>query len=283
MVKIKFGDSKSANNDLSVRSYLRDIRQYKPISREEETELLKRVKAGDGHATEKLISSNLRFVVTIANQYVNRGLPLADLIAEGNCGLIHAVGKFDETRTFKFISYAVWWIRQAILKALAEQSNVVRFPINQIEDQGRIYRTVQALSQTLGRAPTLTEMAGAASISLNRAERALGVFQSEVSLDGPIGADEGGKLYNLIPADGPSAEEELSAKSLVEAVSDSVASLTSREAKIVKLYFGLEEEPATLGKIGSQMGLSRERIRQIRNGAMGKLRRKLRKRGLSAA
>lgn len=282
-MKIKFGDSKSTNNDLSVRSYLRDIRQYKPISREEEAELLKRVKAGDKRATEKLISSNLRFVVTIAHQYVNRGLPLADLIAEGNCGLIHAVERFDETRNFKFISYAVWWIRQAILKAMVEQTNIVHFPVNQIEDLGRIHRTAQTLSQTLGRAPTLTETAGAASMNLKRAERALGVSQSEVSLDGPADADEEGSLYNLIPADAPSAEEELSARSLVEAVSDSVDSLTFREAKIVRLYFGLEGEPATLGKIGSQMGVSRERIRQIRNEAMGKLRRKLRKRGLSAA
>ena len=282
-MKIKFGDSKSANNDLSVRSYLRDIRQYKPISRKEEVELFKRVRAGDGDATEKLIFSNLRFVVTIANQYSNRGLPLADLIAEGNLGLIQAVEKFDETRTFKFISYAVWWIRQAILKALAEQINVVRFPINQIGDLGRIHRTVQPLTQALGRAPTLTEMAGAAGMSLQRAERVLATSQSEVSLDSPIGADEGGELYNLIPADGPSAEEALSARRLVEAVSNSVASLTFREAKIVRLYFGLEGEPETLGKIGSQMGVSRERIRQIRNKAMGKLRRKLRVKGLAAA
>ena len=282
-MKIKFGDSKSANNDLSVRSYLRDIRQYKPISRKEEGELFKRVRAGDRGATEKLISSNLRFVVTIANQYANRGLPLSDLIAEGNLGLIQAVEKFDETRTFKFISYAVWWIRQAILKALAEQINVVRFPINQIGDLRRIHRTVQPLSQTLGRVPTLTEMAGAASMSLKRAERVLAASQSEVSLDGPISADGEGELYNLIPADGLSVEDALSARRLVEAVSDSVDSLTFREAKIVRLYFGLEGEPETLGMIGSQMGVSRERIRQIRNKAMGKLRRKLRVRGLAVA
>ncbi|MSS73921.1 MAG: RNA polymerase sigma factor RpoD/SigA [Candidatus Latescibacteria bacterium] len=282
-MKIKFGDSKNANNDLSVRSYLRDIRQYKPISRNEEMELFKRVKAGDKTATEKLISSNLRFVVTIANQYVNRGLPLADLIAEGNMGLIHAVAKFDETRTFKFISYAVWWIRQAILKAMAEQITTVRFPVNQIEDLGRIHRTSQTLFQTLGRAPTLAEMAGAANLSLKRAERALGVSQSEVSLDGLMDADEKRSLYNLIAADLPSAEEDLSNRSLAETVSNSVASLTSREAKIVRLYFGLEGEPETLEKIGSQMGVSRERIRQIRNVAMGKLRRKLRVSGLAAA
>lgn len=282
-VKIKFGDSRSANNDLSFRSYLRDIRQYKPISREEELDLFKRVREGDGAATEKLIASNLRFVVTIANQYASRGLPLADLVAEGNIGLIHAVGKFDETRAFKFISYAVWWIRQAILKALAEQTSVVRFPINQIGDLGRIHRTVHSLSQALDRAPTLQEMADAASMSLKQAERAVGVSRLEVSLDSPIDADAEVSLHHIIPAEGPSAEEQLSAKRLAEALSDSVASLTPREAEIVRLYYGLDGEPATLGKIGSQMRLSRERIRQIRNEAVGKLRRKGRLKALAAA
>ena len=282
-MKIKFGDSKNVNNDLSVGSYLRDIRKYKPLSREEEGELLKRVKAGDRTATEKLISSNLLFVVSVANQYANRGLPLSDLIAEGNIGLIHAVKKFDETRKHKFISYAVWWIRQAILKALAEQTNIVRFPINQIEDLEGLNRTSQALSQTLGRAPSFGEVAESASMSRRRAERALVASQSDVSLDGPIDFDEEVSLYNLIPADGPSVDEELSAKSLAEAVSDSMSALTSREAKIVKLYFGLEGEPVTLEKIGSQMGMTRERARQIRNEAIGKMRRTLRVKGLAAA
>ncbi|MEK9138151.1 MAG: RNA polymerase sigma factor RpoD/SigA, partial [Bacteroidota bacterium] len=263
-MKIKFGDSKNVNNDLSVGSYLRDIRKYKPLSRKEESELLKRVKAGDRAATEKLISSNLLFVVSVANQYANRGLPLSDLIAEGNIGMINAVKKFDETRQHKFISYAVWWIRQAILKALAEQTNIVRFPINQIEDLEGINRTSQSLSQSLGRSPTLPEVAEGASMSLKRAERALVASLSDVSLDSPIDTDEEVSLYNLIPAGGPSADEEISAKSLADAISDSMSSLTSREAKIVKLYFGLEGDPVTLEKIGSQMGMTRERARQIR-------------------
>jgi RNA polymerase primary sigma factor len=282
-VKIKFGDSKNINNDLSVSSYLRDIRKHKPLSREEEAELLKRVKAGDRAATEKLISSNLLFVVSVANQYSNRGLPLSDLIAEGNIGLINAVKKFDETRKHKFISYAVWWIRQAILKALAEQINIIRFPINQIEDLEGINRTSEALSQTLGRMPSLPEVAERASMSLKRAERALVASQLDVSLDSPIEADDEVSLYNLIPTGGPTAEEEVSARSLSDAVSDSMSSLTAREAKIVKLYFGLEGEPVTLEKIGSLMGMTRERARQIRNEAIGKMRRSLRVKGLAAA
>lgn len=282
-MKIKFGDSKNVNNDLSVGSYLRDIRKYKPLSREEEAEVLKRAKVGERAATEKLISCNLLFVVSVANQYANRGLPLSDLIAEGNIGLIHAIQKFDETRNLKFISYAVWWIRQAILKALAEQTNIVRFPINQIEDLEGINRTARTLSQALGRIPTLPEVAESASMSLRRAERALNASQSDVSLDGPIDADEEISLHNLIPAGGPSAEEELSSRTLTEAVIDSMTALTSREAKIVKLYFGLEGEPVTLEKIGTQLGMTRERARQIRNEAIGKLRRNLRVKGLAAA
>jgi RNA polymerase primary sigma factor len=282
-VKIKYGDSKNVNNDLSVGSYLRDIRKYKPLSREEEAEVLRRAKAGERAANEKLISANLLFVVSVANQYANRGLPLSDLIAEGNIGLINAVQKFDETRNLKFISYAVWWIRQAILKALAEQTNIVRFPINQIEDLEGINRTARILAQALGRIPTLPEVAESASMSLRRAERAVNASQSDVSLDGPIDADEEVSLHNLIPSGGPSADEELSNRTLVEAVIDSMTALTSREAKIVKLYFGLEGEPVTLEKIGTQLGMTRERARQIRNEAIGKLRRNLRVKGLAAA
>jgi RNA polymerase primary sigma factor len=282
-VKIKYGDSKNVNNDLSVGSCLRDIRKYKPLSREEEAEVLRRAKAGERAANEKLISANLLFVVSVANQYANRGLPLSDLIAEGNIGLINAVQKFDETRNLKFISYAVWWIRQAILKALAEQTNIVRFPINQIEDLEGINRTARVLAQALGRIPTLPEVAESASMSLRRAERAVNASQSDVSLDGPIDADEEVSLHNLIPSGGPSADEELSNRTLVEAVIDSMTALTSREAKIVKLYFGLEGEPVTLEKIGTQLGMTRERARQIRNEAIGKLRRNLRVKGLAAA
>jgi RNA polymerase primary sigma factor len=281
-VKIKFGDSKNVNNDLSVRGYLRDIRKHKPLSRKEEGLLLRRVKAGDRRATEKLISANLLFVVSVANQYVNRGLPLSDLIAEGNMGLLNAVGKFDETRNHKFISYAVWWIRQGILKSLAEQTNIVRFPINQIEDLEGINRASEALSQELGRSPTFSEVAESVSMSRKRAERAFVASQSDVSLDGTIDPDEEVSLYNLIPTGGPSADEEVTAKSLKDAVFDSMTSLTSREAKIVKLYFGLEGDPVTLEKIGSEMGMTRERARQIRNEAIGKLRRSLRIKGLAA-
>ena len=279
-MKIKFGDPKNANNDLSVGGYLRDIRKNKPLSREQEAELLKRVKMGDKAATEKLISANLLFVVSIANQYSNRGLPLSDLIAEGNIGLLRAVKKFDETRKHKFISYAVWWIRQAILKALAEQTNIVRFPINQIEDLEGINRMSEALSQELGRSPTLSEVAESASMSLRRAERAFLASQSDVSLDSPIDSDEEVSLYNLIRTSGPSADEEFSSKSLTEAVFDSMSLLSSREVRIVKLYFGLEGEPVTLEKIGSEMGMTRERARQIRNEALSKLRRSLKVKGL---
>ena len=279
-MKIKFGDPKNANNDLSVGGYLRDIRKNKPLSREQEAELLKRVKMGDKAATEKLISANLLFVVSIANQYSNRGLPLSDLIAEGNIGLLKSVRKFDETRKHKFISYAVWWIRQAILKALAEQTNIVRFPINQIEDLEGINRMSEALSQELGRSPTLSEVAESASMSLRRAERAFLASQSDVSLDSPIDSDEEVSLYNLIRTSGPSADEEFSSKSLTEAVFDSMSLLSSREVRIVKLYFGLEGEPVTLEKIGSEMGMTRERARQIRNEALSKLRRSLKVKGL---
>src|SRR5213082_437053 len=240
----------------SLDQYLREISQYPLITREEEVTLAQRIKAKDEEALDKLVRSNLRFVVSVAKKYQNQGVSLSDLINEGNLGLIRAAHKFDETKGIKFISYAVWWIRQAILQALAEQSRIVRVPLNRAGTLHRIGKRSASLLQELGREPTVEEIAEGMDISEEEVAKTLSISQAHLSLDAPLTPGEDNKL---------------------------LATLKEREAKILRLYFGREgQEPMTLEEIGSLLGITRERVRQIKEKALARLRHVSRARALES-
>ena len=253
--------------------YWRDIQNYHPLSRKEETELIQRARAGDDSAMHALVNANLRFVVSIAKGYTNYGLSFIELISEGNFGLIEAVKRFDETRGFKFITYAVWWIRQAILKALAEQSKAARPPMSQINDLQKVEKNTGRLSQKLGRNPTLEEIAESAEISLDRARNAIEVGARDLSFDAPINPDEEDSFMGVFVADEPSFEASLEKDDLHQALHRCISELDGRERQIVRSYFGLEDQsPMTLEQIGAVLGLTRERVRQLRDRALQKIR-----------
>ena len=257
----------------SMESYWRDIQHYQPLSREKESELVQRAREGDEEAMHALINANLRFVVSIAKEYTGHGLSFIELISEGNFGLIEAVHRFDETRGFKFITYAVWWIRQAILKALAEQSKAARPPMSQINDLQKVEKQAGILTQKLGRDPTLEEIAQSAGISLERTRNALELGQRDLSLDAPLYADEEETLLSLFSADERGPEEELDRAALVETLNHSLEILEPRERQIIRSYFGLGDfTPMTLEQIGEVLGLTRERVRQLRDRALQKIR-----------
>lgn len=265
--------------DASVQSYLKELRKYPPMSREEEEETLRKARKGDRKAVDKVITSNLRFVVSVALEYQGRGVPLADLIAEGNVGLMEALKRFDEKRGFKFISYAVWWIRQSILNALKRTSTVV-MPANRQEDMDRMARRWGQMTQELGRVPTLDEVASDMKISRKRAERALRCVRPDLSLEYPIDTAGEQSLIHLLEADGEEPDQVVMDRDQSELVSRSLeASLDSREADVIRAYFGLTgEDRQTLGEIGRSLGVTRERVRQIRNRALFKLQRYFRQR-----
>src|SRR6266704_1064160 len=257
----------------SLDQYLREISQYPLITREEEVTLAQRIKRGDEEALDKLVRSNLRFVVSVAKKYQNQGVSLSDLINEGNLGLIRAAHKFDETKGIKFISYAVWWIRQAILQALAEQSRIVRVPLNRAGTLHRIGKRSASLLQELGREPTEEEIAKTLSIS-----------QAHLSLDAPLTPGEDNKLLDYLPdTTSPGPDDEIFEHALTESIEEVLATLKEREAKILRLYFGLEgQEPMTLEEIGSLLGITRERVRQIKEKALARLRHVSRARALES-
>jgi len=258
----------------SLDQYLKEISQYPLIDRAEEARLARGIRAGDPEALDKLVRSNLRFVVSVSKKYQNQGVPLSDLINEGNCGLIRAAHKFDETKGIKFISYAVWWIRQAILQALAEQSRIVRVPLNRAGALYRIGRRSSALLQELGREPTVEEIAEDLDISHEEVERTLAISQGHLSLDAPMTPGEDNRLLDYLPDQlSPGPEDEAYEHALKDRIQDSLSSLKEREAKILRLYFGLDEqEPMTLEEIGSILNITRERVRQIKEKALGRLR-----------
>ena len=268
----------------SLDRYLTEISAYPLIDREEEAELAKAIREGEGEALDKLVRSNLRFVVSVANKYRHRGVPLPDLINEGNLGLIRAAQRFDETKGIKFISYAVWWIRQAILQALAEQSGIVRVPLYRAGALHRIGRRRALLLQELGREPTAGEIAEELDMSKEEVERTLTISMSHLSLDAPTASGEENSLVDHLPdrhARGP--EEEAFERSLRQTVESALASLKEREARILRLYFGLDGgEPMTLEDIGSTMGITRERVRQIKEKALERLRHRSRSRFLES-
>jgi len=258
----------------SLDQYLKEISQYPLIDRNEEVRLAKAIRRGEEEALNKLVRSNLRFVVSVAKKYQNQGVPLSDLINEGNLGLIRAGHKFDETKGIKFISYAVWWIRQAILQALAEQSRIVRVPLNRAGALHRIGRRSSALLQELGREPTVEEIAEELDISREEVERTLAISQSHLSLDAPVTPGEDNRLLDYLPDQySPGPEEETYERALKESVEESLSTLKEREAKILRLYFGLDDQdPMTLEEIGALLGITRERVRQIKEKALLRLR-----------
>ena len=258
----------------SLDQYLKEISAYPLIDREEEARLARAIRAGQEEALDKLVRSNLRFVVSVAKKYQNQGVPLSDLINEGNLGLIRAAHKFDETKGIKFISYAVWWIRQAILQALAEQSRVVRVPLNRAGALHRIGRRTSSLLQELGREPTVEEIADDLEITREEVERTLVISQSSLSLDAPITPGEDNRLLDYLPDQfSPGPEDEAYDQALRKTIEDALSTLKDREAKILRLYFGLDEqEPMTLEEIGTLLGITRERVRQIKEKALLRLR-----------
>lgn len=258
----------------SLEKYLQEISEVPLLSSEEEIELAKRIKAGDQAALEKLTKANLRFVVSVAKQYQNQGLTLGDLINEGNLGLIKAATRFDETRGFKFISYAVWWIRQSILQALAEQSRVVRLPLNRVGALNKIGKTLSALEQEFEREPSEDEIADQLEMTPYEVSDTLKMSGKHLSLDAPFSQDEESRLLDVLEnEDQPSPDGMLIDESLKIEVERALATLTKREAEVVKLYFGLgREHPLTLEEIGELFNLTRERVRQIKEKAIERLR-----------
>nr|NIP58707.1 RNA polymerase sigma factor RpoD/SigA [Gemmatimonadota bacterium]NIR79088.1 RNA polymerase sigma factor RpoD/SigA [Gemmatimonadota bacterium]NIT87746.1 RNA polymerase sigma factor RpoD/SigA [Gemmatimonadota bacterium]NIU31607.1 RNA polymerase sigma factor RpoD/SigA [Gemmatimonadota bacterium]NIV61953.1 sigma-70 family RNA polymerase sigma factor [Gemmatimonadota bacterium] len=244
----------------SLDQYLKEISAYPLIDREEEGRLARLIREGDEEALNKLVRSNLRFVVSVAKKYQNQGVPLSDLINEGNLGLIRAAHKFDETKGIKFISYAVWWIRQAILQCLAEQSRIVRVPLNRAGALHRIGKRSSALFQELGREPTVDELARELEISREEVERGLALSQSHLSLDAPLTPGEDVRLLDYLP-DQFAADPDDSAyrKALRASVEEALSSLKERESKILRLYYGLDgNDPMTLDEIGGLLGITRE-------------------------
>jgi len=257
----------------SLDKYLHEIGKVDLLTAEKEVELARKVRNGDNHALEKLIKANLRFVVSVSKQYQNQGLSLPDLINEGNLGLIKAAKRFDETRGFKFISYAVWWIRQSILQALAEQARIVRLPLNKIGSINKINRALSELEQKYEREPSIDEIAKAIELAPENIKDAMRSSGRHISMDAPLTEDEDGDMYEVLLSDeSPSPDGNLLNDSLRKEIERALSSLTEREANIIKLYFGLNgKHPYTLEEIGEEFNLTRERVRQIKEKAIKRL------------
>ncbi len=268
----------------SLDKYLQEIGKVDLLTPEEEIDLAIRIKKGDQKALEKLVKSNLRFVVSVAKQYQNQGLSLGDLINEGNLGLIKAAKRFDETRGFKFISYAVWWIRQSILQALAEQSRIVRLPLNRVGTLNKIGRAYSNLEQEYEREPSATELAQELDMDLEEISDTLKIASRSVSMDAPFSQGEDNRLIDVLSdEDDPSPDTMLMSASLKNEIERALSTLTEREAEVIKLYFGIDvEHPLTLEEIGEKFNLTRERVRQIKEKAIRRLRHTSRSRNLRA-
>ncbi|AYN02756.1 MULTISPECIES: RNA polymerase sigma factor RpoD/SigA [unclassified Flavobacterium] len=273
MRQLKITKQVTNRETASLDKYLQEIGKVNLITAEEEVELAQRIKTGDHHALEKLTKANLRFVVSVAKQYQNQGLTLPDLINEGNLGLIKAGQRFDETRGFKFISYAVWWIRQAILQALAEQSRIVRLPLNKIGSINKINKMYAILEQTNERAPSVEEIAKELDMTIHDVKDSMKNSGRHLSMDAPLVDGEDSNLYDVLRSDeSPNPDKKLIHESLSTEIERSLDTLTPREADVVRLYFGLgNQNPMTLEEIGGTFDLTRERVRQIREKAIRRL------------
>lgn len=273
MRQLKITKSITNRESASLDKYLQEIGREDLITVEEEVELAQRIKKGDQEALEKLTKANLRFVVSVAKQYQNQGLTLPDLINEGNLGLIKAAEKFDETRGFKFISYAVWWIRQSILQALAEQSRIVRLPLNQVGSLNKINKAFARFEQENERTPSPEELATVLDLPKEKVADTLRVSGRHVSVDAPFAEGEDNSLLDvLVNNDSPNADRSLINESLSTEVDRALSTLTERERDIVKFFFGIGTSEMTLEEIGEQFGLTRERVRQIKEKAIRRLR-----------
>lgn len=258
----------------SLDKYLQEIGKVSLLTAEDEIELAIKIKQGDPEALEKLTRANLRFVVSVAKQYQNQGLSLGDLINEGNLGLIKAARRFDETRGFKFISYAVWWIRQSILQALAEQSRIVRLPLNRVGVLNRIGKAYRNLEQEFEREPSAEEIANELEMDVHDISETLQVSGKHLSFDAPFTQDEEGRLLDVLESEElPAPDTSLMSESLHAEIEKALSKLSDHEAEVIKLYFGLSnEQPMTLEEIGDRFNLTRERIRQIKEKAIRRLR-----------
>ncbi len=274
MRQLKIAKQVTNRESKSLDNYLQDISKIDLITAEEEVELAQKINKGDQRALEKLVNANLRFVVSVAKQYQNQGLTLPDLINEGNFGLVKAAQRFDETRGFKFISYAVWWIRQSILQALAEQSRVVRLPLNKIGSINKINKTFSYLEQAHERPPSAEEIAEELGLSVSEVKQSLKNAGKHISMDAPFAEGEDSNLYDVISAsETPMPDTELVKESIREEIGRVLDTLSEREADVVKLYYGIgQSSTMTLDEIGNTFDLTRERVRQIREKAIRKLR-----------
>ena len=273
MRQLKITKQVTNRETASLDKYLQEIGKVELISAEEEVELAQRIKQGDKVALEKLTKANLRFVVSVSKQYQNQGLSLPDLINDGNLGLIKAAQRFDETRGFKFISYAVWWIRQSILQALAEQSRIVRLPLNKIGSINKINKAYAKLEQEYEREPNAEEIAEVLEITEAEVKESMKNAGRHISMDAPLIQDEDNTMYDVLKSEeAPTPETELLYESLRKEIDRAISTLTPREADVVRLYFGLNgSHPMTLEEIGEKFDLTRERVRQIKEKAIRRL------------
>ena len=275
MRQLKITKQVTNRETASLDKYLQEIGRVDLITAEEEVELARKIKEGDQLALEKLVKANLRFVVSVSKQYQNQGLTLPDLINEGNLGLIKAAQRFDETRGFKFISYAVWWIRQSILQALAEQSRIVRLPLNKIGSINKINKAFSLLEQEFERPPSAEELAELLEMTPEEVKQSLKNSGRHVSMDAPLkdGDDSSSNMYDVMTSnDSPGPDRGLMTESLRREIERSLSTLTAREADVIRLYFGLNgKHPMTLEEIGERFDLTRERVRQIKEKAIRRL------------
>ncbi|MFA4046407.1 RNA polymerase sigma factor RpoD/SigA [Prevotella sp. PCHR] len=273
MRQLKITQSITNRESASLDKYLQDIGHEELLTTDEEVELAQRIKKGDRKALEKLTKANLRFVVSVAKQYQNHGLSLPDLINEGNMGLIKAAEKFDETRGFKFISYAVWWIRQSILQAIAEQSRIVRMPLNQVGSASKINRVLNEFEQQHERRPSIDEIADKVDIPHDKIEDAMNINTRHISVDAPLSDGDTNNLLDVLQnEDSPMADKTLVMESLRDEIKRALQTLNERERMVTEAFFGINQPEMTLEEIGARHGLTRERVRQIKEKAIRKLR-----------
>ena len=273
MRQLKITKSITNRESASLDKYLQEIGKEDMISTEEEVELAQRIRKGDKKALERLTKANLRFVVSVAKQYQNQGLSLPDLINEGNLGLIKAAEKFDETRGFKFISYAVWWIRQSILQAIADQSRIVRLPLNQVGSVNKINRALSKFEQENERRPNIEELSETTELPMEKIGEAMSVNTRHVSMDAPFAeGDDNSLLDVMINDDSPMADQMLVIESLRSEINNALKMLNERERNVVEAFFGINQPEMTLEEIGTKFGLTRERVRQIKEKAIRRLR-----------
>jgi RNA polymerase primary sigma factor len=273
MRQLKITKSITNRESESLEKYLQEIGKEELLSSDEEVDLAQQIRKGDHKALERLTKANLRFVVSVAKQYQNQGLSLPDLINEGNLGLLKAAEKFDETRGFKFISYAVWWIRQSILQAIAEQSRIVRLPLNQVGSVNKINRMLNKFEQENERRPTLNEISEQTDLPEDKIDEAMLVSGRHVSVDAPFVDGEDNSLLDvLVNDDSPTADRQLVIESLRAEIADALLMLSERERKVITAFYGIGVPEMTLEEIGNKYGLTRERVRQIKEKAIRRLR-----------